>query len=43
MTSLPPEWVDKYEDIQILIRDVDEISTFLLTKKSRSLYCMLKG
>lgn len=43
MTSLPPEWVDKYEDCQIMLKEVDNISKNLLTKKNKFLVCILGG
>ena len=35
MTSLPPEWIDTYEDCKGLLREIDEISNFVLIKERR--------
>ena len=35
MTSLPPEWIDTYEDCKGLLREIDEISNFFVIKERR--------
>jgi hypothetical protein len=35
MTSLPPEWIDTYEDCKVLLREIDDVSKFAIIKERR--------